>query len=637
MNRVLVSLTGCIGLLLLLSFNEPRDDSRYAGQYEQKVRALISAQDELLRIAQSENGRETLLLRESLRRARLQLKAADFWLRYLEPVAYKKLNGPLPVEWETEVFEKFEVPYRRDGAGLTLAEQCLADPIPDVEHLRALIRASRTATEVFLADSITQQLRTYHHFFLSNRLFLMNLAAIYTTGFECPDRENILPELRFMLNSVDQINQAFNTSFPRQSLTAGYLTLFKEAIRYVEISDGGIDRFDHFEFIQRYVNPLFSMNQELIRKYHVMSVSYNDYSLNDAAASLFDKTLFEGLSAKGVYDAVYDESMLREIRQTGKLLFYDPVLSGNNQRSCASCHKPAEFFTDTTATASPHFNRKERLARNTPTLVNVIYNHLANADGKHFTLQAQAKDVISNPQEMAGDPEDVLQKVLSIGQYRSALKKFARLTPFSKTISLAHITSAISLYYGQFSRYYSPFDLAFTEQRPVQPDARNGFNLFMGKAGCGTCHFVPGFNGVKPPYTNSEFEVLGTPADPGKRGISPDIGRYGVHPVAETRNAFRTGTIRNIPYTAPYMHNGVFRSLDEVLEFYNTGGGRGAGLRVTNQTLPADSLKLTAQEKKQLIAFIYSLCEEIPAERPPESLPASSISSLNSRKPGGAY
>jgi cytochrome c peroxidase len=159
----------------------------------------------------------------------------------------------------------------------------------------------------------------------------------------------------------------------------------------------------------------------------------------------------------------------------------------------------------------------------------------------------------------------------------------------------------------------------------------------MGKAQCGTCHYVPEFNGVAPPYITSEFEVLGVPQDKSFSRLSDDSGRYGVVHSFETLHAFRTGSIRNAAFTKPYMHNGVFNSLDEVIDFYNNGGGVGNKLKVANQTLSPDSLKLTITEKKELISFIHSLNEKIIFESTPEKLPVSSIKELNSRKVGGEY
>lgn len=583
--------------------------------------------------SESEKGE----INAAIARARQKLKAIDFWLRYFEPIAYKKVNGPLPVEWENEVFEKYERPYKRDGSGLTLAELYLEEEHFSKDSLARLVQLSIEAVKVFHEDSITSQLKTHHHFFLCNRLYLLNLAAIYTTAFECPETGNVIPELRAMLADVKELYLNYNKTFTTYPVTSEYFTLYDKAIMFAVSQPSDFTQFDHYTFIKDYINPLFAINQKMIQQYNVKTISFNDYTLNNAAASIFDKSLYTPQNTKGIYSLVNNPKTLTEIRAVGKMLFYDPILSGNNMRSCASCHKPKEFFTDTTAATSLDFNRSERLPRNTPSLINVVFNHLLMLDGKHISLQNQGKDVITNPKEMSSTEKEVIEKVMSCKEYKSAFKKFLKLTPEENKITLNHIVSAITFYYRDFSDYYSPFDETMNSNKPLSAEAIRGFNLFMSKAQCGTCHFVPQFNGVHPPYIGSEFEVLGTPADAKFSKLSDDKGRHGINPAFETMNAFRTGTVRNAAHTAPYMHNGVFRTLEEVIDFYDAGGGVGRRFDIANQTLSSDSLKLTPTEKKELISFIRSLNEQVLFEEPPATLPASSVSALNARKPGGEY
>lgn len=576
-------------------------------------------------------------IRKEIAAARMKLKAIDFWLRYLEPIGYKKINGPLPVEWETEVFEKWEKPYKREGAGLTLAELYLDEENIQRDSLLRLIQISLDATKIFTADSITQRIATPDHFFFANRLLLLNLGAIYTTGFECPNPQNIIPELRHLLDESRNIYACFNKSFPATPVTEGYLSLFDKMTDFARNEPDDFSAFNHYTFIREYVNPLFALNQQLIQSYEAVSASYNDYSLNNSAASIFDKSLYTMQHPRGVYSLVEDTAALREISRIGRLLFYDPILSGNNQRSCVSCHVPKEYFTDTTARTSLQFDRVHRLPRNTPSLINVTYNHLLMHDGKHITLQAQGQDVTTNPVEMGSDTKQMVEKVLSCKEYKIAFKKFLKLTPGETEVDERHIISAVTLYYSKFSNYYSPFDDAMNHAAEADDKIISGFNLFMSKAQCGTCHFVPLFNGVKPPYIGSEFEVLGVPADTGFSALSPDSGRYLINPAFETMRSFRTGNLKNIAHTQPYMHNGVFKTLEEVLDFYDAGGGQGKGFVLPNQTLAADSLHLTAAEKDALLAFMRSLDEKIVFEEPPLRLPASSNSALNGRKVGGEY
>ncbi len=613
----------------------------YRMGYLNRLSGFGKAQAALLETIEKSNlsrAQDVAAIREGIRAARLQMKGLDFWMRYLEPLAYKSVNGPLPVEWETEVFEKFEKPYRRQGAGLTLAWNYLGEEGAAKDSLLALVQATQHALEVYGADSITAQLNSYSVFYLCNRLYLLNLATIYTSGFECPDGEQVIPELRSMMIDVDGIYTAFNRSFPAQALSEAYLNKYEAALRFVAAQPAGFEAFDHFTFIRDFVNPLYGLNQKQMLENRVSSKSLLDYSLNKEASSIFGKALYTGQSDKGIFRRVQDAGVLAEIDRVGKLLFYDPILSGNNERACASCHKPAQFFTDTAVRTAFHFNHSKLLPRNTPTLVGALYNHLVMLDGKHYNLQHQSMGVITNAVEMSGgDSAAILKKVLSCKDYKKAFGRLLRFTPQESEITMEHIASALTFYYSKFSRHDAPFDDAMNAGRHPEPAVVAGFNIFMGKAQCGTCHFAPQFNGVKPPYVGSEFEVLGVPADNRYASLSADKGRGDVHPAPEMHHAFRTGTVRNAARTAPYMHNGALGTLAELIDFYDGGGGAGHGLEVPNQTLSADSLHLTPGEKKALTAFIYSLNERVPTERPPTALPRSSNRKWNTRKVGGSY
>ena len=641
MNRISIL---CITLVLFLSAIsisfKPAEKDSYKQFYGTQMKAFTDGEQELMNAIsaeniQTQNGKQAI--KNKIATARLQLKAIDFWLRYLNPLAYHKINGSLPIEWETEVFEKYEQPYKREGAGLTLAELYVGKKDASKDSLLCLIKSTVQTMDLYGADSITVNLKKHDHFFLANRLFLLNIATIYTTGFECPNPDNIIPELLYMLQSTRDIYSHYNEAFPNYTLSAGYLDLYNRAILFVKQSRREHNTFDQFSFLKNYVNPLFALNQKMIRNFGMVSINFNDFSLSDTAGSIFSKSLYQAQNAKGVYLAVEDQKTLAEIKKIGKLLFYDPILSGNNKRSCASCHQSTEYFTDTAVRTALQFDGRQKLDRNTPSLINAVFNHLLMLDGKHSSLISQGKAVITNPLEMGGDEKEVLKKVLSCKEYNNAFKRFVKLTPNLDKISLDHIVSAIILYYSSFSNFYSPFDNAMNKNEPLREAEKTGFNIFMSKAKCGTCHFAPQFNGVKPPYINTEFEVLGTPQDASYTQLSPDAGRSAINPVNEAVNAFRTGSIRNAMFTKPYMHNGVFNTLEQVVDFYDAGGGVGKGINVNNQTLASDSLKLSSTEKYQLVAFINSLNENILFEATPGVLPVSSNVILNKRIPGGEY
>lgn len=642
MNRKKILVVICFLLLLgiVYSFDKTEKAETYMSVYELNISRLKNADEMLLDVISRTNinteaGADSV--RTAIHKARLAMKAADIWLRYLQPLEYKKINSPLPVEWETEVFEKFEQPYKRDGSGLTLAELYLYEEVKTKDSLMKLVQTVNDAVQVYSADSVKDRMRDHNHFFLCNRLYLLNLAAIYSTGFECPDTKQVIPELRAMMVAVKDIYGAFNTDFPNSAFSKEYLLLYGKAIGFVQAQPADIEKFDHYSFIRDYINPLYLLNQQMINRYKIYSRNVLDYSLTKNEVTIFNKSLYNGQNPKGIFLRVNDEAALATIDSLGKLLFYDPLLSGNNRRSCASCHNAKAYFTDTAFASSLQFNGTERLPRNTPSLLNTQYNHLAMLDGKHISLQDQAKAVITNPLELNCAEKDVLEKILSCNTYRDGFRELLKYTPQEKEITFDHIVSAITYYYSKFSRYYSPFDNAMNRHTEASAQVRNGFNLFMSKAQCGTCHFVPQFNGVKPPYVGSEFEVLGVPADTAYKQLSPDKGRYNINPAYETMNAFRTGTVRNASYTKPYMHNGVFNTLEEVIDFYNGGGGAGRHLDVPNQTLSADSLKLTKGEKSDIIAFIQSLNEDVVFDTPPAALPRSKDKKLNERVVGGTY
>ncbi len=625
---------------VFISFKNTDTENPYLSRYKEQINNFQEQQKQLFQLVRkSDLSTETSkeIIRLKINQSRIALKNVDIWLRYLEPIAYKKINGPLPVEWETEVFEKFEKPYKRDGAGLTLAALYLDEEKMESKVLLDLLQESMAAAEIYTHDSITNRLTSPDHFFLCNRLFLLNLSAIYTTGFECPDTSQVIFELRSMLNDVHATYLQFNEEFSETPFSGEYLDLFKKTITYANNQPPSYSRFDHFTFLKNYVNPLFALNQEFIRKYHVSSRSYVDYSLTKTSTSIFSKNLYQGQSTKGIFLRVTNEEALASIDKVGKLLFYDPILSGNNMRSCVSCHQSTAFLTDTLNPTALQYNQKDKLERNTPSLLDVPYNHLLMLDGKHISMKDQALAVIINPKEMGANADEVLKKVLSCKEYKKTFTSLLKYTPQEKEITMEHITSALSFYYSKFSKYDAAFDEAMNTTKELDPMAKKGFNVFMSKAQCATCHFVPQFNGVKPPYVGSEFEVLGVPQDTTYKAISADKGRYEINAAKETAHAFRTGTIRNAEKTKPYMHNGVFATLEQVIDFYDAGGGSGKGLVVENQTLSADSLHLSANEKKQLLAFIYSLTEHVVFEVAPAQLPVSSIAVLNKRKVGGTY
>ena len=618
--------------LLLFSFEKDKaptittfQHATYLKYYDSSINQLFQQID----VCISAKNTTEKKWKEQITHTRISLKKLDFWLRYLDPNAYRLLNAPLPVEYETEVFEKYEKPYRREGSGLTLAALALEEG--DTIQTLTMLTRMKAAKTSYLSDSIHNILQNPAHFFFANRLYLLNLASIYTTGFDGPDPKNVLPELLAMLTYTKQIYEVYNLSAKQDySLHQAYLEVYDSLIQFVKQQGENFTTFDHYTFIKDYVNPLFSLNQTYIQNNGFRSKSVVDYSLNSKATSLFQKNIYEAQNDRGIFRKISDQAVLDELKELGRMLFYDPIMSENNQRSCASCHNPTYGFAQNKAKPLA-YDGKTELPRNAPTLLNANDQHLIMYDGKHISLQQQAGAVILHPDEMHGNTEDILKKVTSCKDYKTRLKKLIKLTPAYPTISLEHIQSAMVYYYTSFSNFQAPFDEMMESKLPTDKFVAEGFNLFMGKAKCATCHFVPKFNGVKPPFVGSEFEVLGLPTSPESKQLDTDLGRAVILDVPEMKNAFRTSSLRNLALTAPYMHNGSYENLNQVIDFYDKGGGLGLGIQVNNQTLPSEPLELTTIEKERLVAFLKSLNEPIPSVKLPTSLPRSTKRQLNKR------
>ena len=217
-------------------------------------------------------------------------------------------------------------------------------------------------------------------------------------------------------------------------------------------------------------------------------------------------------------------------------------------------------------------------------------------------------NVVNNENEFHLDLNTVEQRIKEDDVYASSFDEL-----YDGEVTNQNVRHAIATYIRSLAPFDSRFDKNMQgSENTLTSEEKLGFNLFMGKAACATCHFPPAFNGTVPPkYMETEFENLGVPknADFDHPILDDDPGQFHPYMVEEKRNFFKTSTVRNVALTGPYMHNGVYESLEEVVQFYNVGGGQGMGLEVPYQTLPPDSLHLTDKEQKALVAFMQSLTD----------------------------
>jgi cytochrome c peroxidase len=274
--------------------------------------------------------------------------------------------------------------------------------------------------------------------------------------------------------------------------------------------------------------------------------------------------------------------------------------------------------------------------RNTPTLINALYQQSQFWDGRTAFLEDQISDVLQSPLEMHSSWDDVIPKLNEIDEYRKLFKAAVDADNISgkdvQVVMAAYIRTLKGIN-SQFDQYMRGDGTALNSRQI------NGFNLFMGKGKCATCHFLPLFNGTVPPtYSETEAEVIGVPRQVAVSNAKADDdrgkGATQMHPLFD--RMFKTPTLRNVAITSPYMHNGAYESLEQVIEFYDLGGGAGIGNLLVNQTLPEARLNLTKEEQADLIAFLTSLTDTAGITSRPSFLPQG-VGDLKIRKVGGIY
>ncbi|UKN03506.1 hypothetical protein K6119_08260 [Paracrocinitomix mangrovi] len=466
---------------------------------------------------------------------------------------------------------------------------------------------------------------------------LVRITALGITGFDTPSSENTINENKTAWKSISELLEVYYPYIPSDTQNE-YNTIFKNGNQHFE--NANFDNFDRFAFIANCLDPVYGKLLETQKQLYIETkdlVYDNEFSVNYLSKSIFD-TDFLNYKYYSSYSNSGNEKQRQEL---GKILFFDPILSQNNERACASCHDPKMAFTDG-AKKSMAFDGEGTVDRNAPTLINSVFNTRFFWDARASTPEEQAEHVIFSPKEFNTNYQEIADKIMSSEEY---IQLFNEAYPNIKKVNKYTIVASLAAYVQSLKSFDSAFDkMMRLEKVENQAEIVAGFNLFSGKAACATCHFIPTFAGNVPPlYVDTETEVVGIPTSniKSKAELDNDMGRYNNGRPRErayfNKFSFKTPTLRNIAVTGPYMHNGVFETLEEVVDFYDVGGGHGWGIAPENTTLPSDSLNLSKEEKTALIVFMQSLTDFESFLEIPESLPKSSNAELNKRPIGGAY
>lgn len=581
---------GLLFLLLVVSCQKKDKHQEINELFKTDIALLIEKVAKLKYSVQSDST--AAQIQRQFLEAHQSYKRVEMISEYYSPAVSKSINGPAIPEFEEndkitvqpegfQVIEEFVFPkYNKESKKELLQE---------LGVLTAnLIRLEKVSSSNDLTDA---------HVFDAMRLEVYRIITLGITGFDSPVALNSLAEAEVALETIEKYYRIYleNRSV---SNAKDVLLILKNGRKYLK-QHTDFNAFDRAFFIKEITNPL---SRGLYKTQKELGIPFmnEQKGLKPTAETLFDTDAFDPEAFSGFPDYQTTPEKIA----LGKKLFNDPVLSGNNTRSCASCHHAEKAFTDGLERAVS-LDGKTMIQRNTPTLNNIAFQRVFFADSRVSYLEDQAIAVIKNENEMHGSLE---KSALEIQKNKTYVNEFKKAFPKGE-INEFTIKNVLASYIRSLSHYDSKFDAYMQNNTTLTNDEKAGFNLFTGKGKCATCHFIPLTNGTVPPnFSKSESEILGVPNK--NKKLDGDLGKFVITQAAIHKYSFKTPTIRNIELTAPYMHNGVYKTLEEVIDFYNEGGGLGLGFGLPNQTLPEDKLNLSDLEKKQLIAFMKTLTDK---------------------------
>ncbi|MDX8553284.1 methylamine utilization protein [Tenacibaculum sp. 1B UA] len=519
--------------------------------------------------------------------ARKEFKLIEPILAFVDKENYKSLNAPniLKVEEEDATDIKIRNPF-----GFQVIEELLYEDKVDTIEVDNIVKATTNRLKL-IAENNTLYLKKHHILWLL-RDQITRIALVGITGFDSPVLEQSLIEAKTNYETLLFIIDVYKKEFSKDNLYVDFVNELQMAQKVLQKDN--FESFNRYNFIKNYAHKQLEL---LVKTSEDWKVEFPlTMAFNNNITSLFSKETFN-VDFFNDYHQL-EKAMSNEKIALGRKLFNDKNLSKDGVMSCATCHIKDKAFTDGLAT----FPKQKR---NTPTLLYAAYQQTFFHDGRAGSLEGQIVGVVENKNEFHTSLEYLTETVKNDSVYtKSFTDLYGKITDFN-------IRNAIANYIRSLGDFNSKFDKNINnKENNLTTSEVNGFNLFMGKAKCATCHFPPVFNGTVPPnFTETEVESIGVP-NMKETELDDDLGAYDIFKTEERKYFFKTSTVRNISKTAPYMHNGVYETLEQVIDFYNKGGGEGLGYEVPNQTLPSDKLNLSEKEIEDLIAFMESLTDE---------------------------
>ena len=563
--------------------------------------ALLSLDNNIDTIIGLLKNTDTLVEKDKLKAlfaaSRKSYKKVEPFVEYYFQGLTRRINGPALPEIKTDDN------MINDPSGFQVIEEIIYSDTLDLVDLKKQTKILTTDL-LFIKNTMKEMPIQEHHFYELIQHQIIRIAALGITGFDSPVSFQSIQEAAFTLDGINEWYLLY-CNIKGKKVNQQLTSLFKNAIVYAQ-KNNNFNEFNRLEFIKNHLMPIsvcfekdFTSdlaNMPDINKnkvfYGTLSNLMQGKKLNPDAFSPFSET-----------------ASTNEKKELGKILFNDASLSKNNNISCASCHIASKAFTDGKVTSVTNIHNNS-VQRNSPTILYAAFQKSFFYDLRSQDLENQIESVMKNPDEFDLTPKQIKKKILANPTLSNL---FTKAYPTKKEITPYEIRNAIAVYVRSLMPFNSKIDEYFRGETTLSESESNGFNVFTGKAKCATCHFIPVYNGTIPPwFNNTESEVIGVPKTNIWKNavVDEDLGRYNLNQLEPLKYSFKTPTIRNIEKTAPYMHNGVYNKLEEVVKFYELGGGNGIGMNLTYQTLPFDNLQLTPKEKNDLISFMLTLTDK---------------------------
>lgn len=525
------------------------------------------------------------------KKARMHFKSVEPILAYIDSDSYFYLNQPNLLKVEEEDFTDIKI---KEPTGFQVIEEALFDENVDLEALQKNVALTSNRIK-FIHKNQHLKFIKKHHVLWIVRDAVNRVALTGITGFDSPVLENSLVESATVYKSLKEIISFFENEFQDEKLFVQWNKQLDSNIN--SLSKLTFQKFDRYIFIKENTHQSLILWNKIVNDWKI-KFPFEKAILNNAT-NLFSTNTFN----ISYFTDQKGNPIASEKVALGKVLFNDTSLSNKKTMSCATCHKQELYFTDGLA-------KSPGTTRNSPTLFYAALQKGFFHDKRTGSLEGQVVDVVNNPNEFHLSLNDLEKRVLENSTYQETFEKV-----YAQPINNQLIRNAIASYIMSLTPFNSKFDKNMQgKENSLTKSEKSGFNLFMGKAKCATCHFAPLFNGLVPTvFKESELELIGVPnsKDTINAIASSDLGRYGVYQTEQKKHFFKTPTLRNIEKTAPYMHNGVYTTLEEIVDFYNIGGAVGLGIELEFQTLPPDKLNLTNQEKKDLVTFMKTLTDKM--------------------------